>query len=64
MTPDEVKEYYKSYYNFNKATGMSSCSLLNWCKWGFVPIPSQQKLEKMTQGQLITNWHRSGVNDE
>lgn len=64
MTPKEVKKYYKSSYNFSMVTGMSANSLLNWLKWGFIPIPSQQKLEELTKGKLITGWHKKEGDDE
>jgi len=56
MTPEEVKKYYKSTYGFRKDTGMSCSSLVNWLKWGRVPLLSQLKLEKMTQGELRADW--------
>lgn len=56
MTPDDVKKYYKSSYNFGKVTGMSNVSLLNWLKAGFVPENSQYKLERLTKGALKTQW--------
>lgn len=56
MTPEDVKKYYKSTYNFRKITGMSNSSLINWLKWGFVPEHSQYKLERLTKGALKTEW--------
>ena len=56
MTPRDVKKYYKSCYNFHKVTGMSAGSLGNWLKWGFVPEASQYKLERLTNGDLKTQW--------
>lgn len=56
MTPTEVKKYFKTLYNFRKETGMSACSLGNWLKWGFIPEPSQLKLERITKGALIAEW--------
>ena len=52
MTPDEVKAYYKSGYNFRKVTKMSCASLGNWLRWGFVPRDAQYKLEAWTKGAL------------
>ena len=56
MTPKDVKEFYRSNYNFNKQTGMSSTTLANWLKWGFVPEAAQYKLERITKGKLKTQW--------
>jgi hypothetical protein len=56
MTPYEVKEYYKSQYMFKKITGMSSGTLGNWLKWGYVPLLSQLKIEKLTNGALKSDW--------
>ncbi len=56
MKPKEVKKYYKTAYRFNKETGMSCSTLANWIKWGFVPEASQYKLERLTKGQLKTEW--------
>jgi len=56
MKPKEVRRYFKSQYNFHKVTGMSAASLGNWLKWGFVPILSQLKLEKITNGELKAEW--------
>ena len=58
MTPKDVKKYYKTLYRFNKATGMSCSTLHNWIKWGFVPLPSQIKIEELTEKKLIAEWHR------
>jgi|HubBroStandDraft_2_1064218.scaffolds.fasta_scaffold254810_2 hypothetical protein len=56
MTPQEVLTYYGSQYKFQKETRMSHTSLGNWMKWGFVPENSQYKLERLTKGQLKTDW--------
>jgi hypothetical protein len=56
VTPQDVKNYYGSQYNFRKMTGMSTSTLGNWLKWGFVPEDAQYKLERITKGQLKTEW--------
>lgn len=63
MTPKEVKKYYRTLYGFNKQTGMSCSSLHNWLKWGYVPLVSQVKLEKMTNGALTAHWDKSNFTD-
>lgn len=56
MTPEMVKSFYRSKYNFNKETGMSANTLGNWLKWGRVPEAAQYKLERITKGLLKTEW--------
>ena len=62
MTPSEVKDFYKSFYRFNKQTNMSKSTLLNWCKWGFVPYAAQRKIEILTKGKLEARWEDGKVN--
>ncbi len=52
MKPQDVLEYFGSGYQFGKKSGMTRNSLRNWRKWGFVPIASQIKLQKLTKGVL------------
>ena len=56
MSPKEVKNQYRSFYNFHKETRMSHSSLYNWEKWGYIPIASQMKIEKITEGKLKAEW--------
>lgn len=56
MKPDDIKNYYKTKYNFHKQTGMSPNTLGNWLKWGFVPEAAQYKLERITNGLFKTEW--------
>lgn len=63
VKPEDVKEYYKSQYNFRKLTGMSTATLANWLKWGRVPEAAQYKLERLTNGELKTQWSVSGDGD-
>jgi hypothetical protein len=56
LKPEDVKKYYRSQYNFRKETGMSTSTLGNWLKWGYVPEDSQYKLERLTGGRLKTEW--------
>jgi hypothetical protein len=52
MTIDELKEEFGTSYAFNKQTGMAANSYQNWLRWGFIPLLSQLKIEKATQGRL------------
>ncbi len=56
MKPEDVKAYYKSQYNFHKKTKMSTSTLANWIKWGYVPEGAQLKLERITKGELKADW--------
>jgi len=56
MTPDDVKKYFINSYQFKKKTGMSDASFRNWMKWGRVPEDSQYRLERLTGGELKTEW--------
>ena len=56
MTPQDVLKKYGSQYKFNKETGMSHSSLGLWLKLGYVPENSQYKLERITKGELKTQW--------
>jgi hypothetical protein len=56
MTPTDVLKYYGSQYRFAKSTGMASASLCNWLKWGYIPEASQYKIERLTKGELKTEW--------
>jgi hypothetical protein len=52
MTPQDVEKYYKSGYNFHKLTGMSQMTYSYWKRWGRVPLESQVKLHRLTNGEL------------
>ena len=56
VKPQDVKDYYGSLYNFRKVTGMSTATLANWLKWGYVPEDAQYKVERLTNGKLKTEW--------
>ena len=58
MTTDDLKKYYGNSYQFKKRTGMSDASFRNWLKWGFVPEASQYKIERLTNGELKTEWSK------
>lgn len=59
MTPDDVKQYFGNSYQFKKRTNMSDATFRNWMKWGFVPEDSQYKLERLTNGELKTQWTKA-----
>jgi hypothetical protein len=55
MLLEEVKQYFGTTYQFNKKTGMHHASFSNWEKKGYIPIKTQIKLEKITNGELKAN---------
>lgn len=56
MKPKDVKEYFKTGYNFSKMNSMSHNTLTNWIKAGYVPYVSQKKIEALTNGELAAEW--------
>lgn len=52
MTFEELKAYYITGYKFHKETLMSASSWVNWKRLGFIPIESQIKIQKITNGKL------------
>lgn len=55
MTPQEVRDYFKTTYRFRAETGMSTASLVYWEKCGYIPAPSQLFLEDFTNGELTAS---------
>lgn len=55
MTVEEVLSYYGSSYKFHKQTPFSHATFFQWKKKGRVPLLSQLKLERLTEGKLKAN---------
>lgn len=55
MTIDDLLAEYDSGLDFQKKTGMSRRSFTYWKKNGCIPIGSQYRLEKITQGRLVAD---------
>lgn len=55
MTPEDVRNFYKSTYNFHRMTGMSPVNLCNWLKKGRIPRGTQARLQLLTNGQLLAD---------
>lgn len=60
MTIDDVIQYYKSSYQFEKKTGMMHNCFGNWKKKGFIPIKTQMKIQELTNGALRANLEHLG----
>jgi hypothetical protein len=52
MTLDDLKKEYGTSYRFSKKTGLSHVNWVHWHKFGFIPILSQMKLERISGGAL------------
>ena len=52
MTLQDIRLYFGSGYRFKKLTNMSPSSWANWFKWGYIPVRSQIKIERLTNGAL------------
>ncbi len=59
MTPEDVKEFYRSQYNFKKVTGMSQATLHNWLRQGYVPKDAQYKLATISKGVLKNEYEEN-----
>lgn len=56
MKPSDVKQYFKTGYNFRKKTGMSDNTMHNWMKSGYIPFVSQKFIERITNNELTAVW--------
>jgi hypothetical protein len=52
MTVDDVKKYFNNGYEFARRTDMCRASYQNWIKRGYIPIATQVRLERITEGGL------------
>lgn len=52
MKPIDVKNYFKSTYNFAKKTGITHSTLIRWIKLGYIPSDAQIRIERITNGEL------------
>lgn len=52
MLLEDVKKYFGTSYRFHQVTGMHHGCFNNWDARGYVPILTQMKLEKITNGEL------------
>jgi hypothetical protein len=63
MTVDDVLSHFRNSYQFSKQTGMSINNIRNWRLKGYIPISSQLKLQKISNGVLRTAFHGCEGND-
>jgi hypothetical protein len=57
MTIDEVKNYFGTWYRYEALTGSTHSNHLYWKRIGYIPILTQNKLEKLTEGALKARYH-------
>lgn len=50
MTIEELLKYYGNTYQFELATGLSHTNIDNWRRRGYIPLMSQRKIERITEG--------------
>lgn len=55
MTVEDVLKYYVTSYRLQKQTNFTASAFYNWKKKGRIPLISQLKLEKLTEGKLKAN---------
>lgn len=55
MTIDDVLNYYGTSYNMEQCTGMRSTNVPNWKARGYIPIASQMRLERLSEGELTAD---------
>lgn len=60
MTPEDVKTFYRTFYNFRKQTGMSINTIKRWLEKGLVPELYQYRLERETKGILKADYFGRG----
>lgn len=52
MTVDDVLNYFGSGYAMHKEIGLSPSNIKNWLSYGYIPLQTQFKLERLTNGGL------------
>lgn len=55
MTIDEVVKYYGSAHKMELKHGLSHHNVKSWKKKGYIPIQTQVRIEKLTDGELRAN---------
>lgn len=55
MTLEEMKLSYGSIYKAMQDIGLQYSNANYWKKIGYIPINTQLKIEKITQGRLIAS---------
>jgi hypothetical protein len=59
----DVKKYFGSSYAFTKKTGFHHANYKNWAERGYIPLNSQIKLEKISNGAIKANIEHVNISD-
>lgn len=59
MTFDDVVKYFGNKYRASKACGFSVSTPYSWQERGFIPMESQEKIERLTGGELKANYEHT-----
>jgi hypothetical protein len=62
MTVDDVLNYFGSGYAMHKEIGLSPSNIKNWLSYGYIPLQTQFKLQRLTNGGLKVN--EKDISDE
>jgi hypothetical protein len=60
MTAQEIYNYFGNSMKFQDATGMRHGNIYNWKQSSYVPMLSQMKIERLTNGELTAKWEDAG----
>ena len=64
MTLDEIKQYFGTGYQFEKRTGWAHTNYTYWKRKGYIPMLTQSKLERLTNGDLKADYqHGESIKD-
>lgn len=64
MTIDEVEAYYGSGWKMERKHKLSHMNIRNWKRLGYVPITTQLKIERLTNGALKASLEHCGVENK
>ena len=56
MTIDEIKEKYGTLYMFFKKYGLSEGYYGEFKRYGFIPIKTQEKIQRLTNGEFTADY--------
>ena len=64
MTIDDIKKHFGSAFDFHRATGMSHANYYHWADYGYIPINTQIKIQKLTNGVLRADYNHDKPLDD
>lgn len=63
MTLDDIRAYFGSGYQFEEKTKMSHVNYIHWRRYGYIPIATQMRLERLTDGGLKASFDHAQKTD-